>query len=84
MSYTLLQLTEPVARKAHRCIWCGQTIQEGARHLHERSVFDGQIQVHRWHFECLSAAQEQWRQDPLDDTFTAYRHERPTVSEPER
>lgn len=53
MSYTLFAMTHPVARKDHRCIWCGQKIAKGEQYTFERSVFDGEMQNHHWHPECL-------------------------------
>lgn len=44
------------ARKPHRCIWCGEAIHVGAVYLDERSVYDGNIQRHRWHPECQEYA----------------------------
>jgi hypothetical protein len=29
VSYSLLSETRPIARKDHRCIWCGQKIEKG-------------------------------------------------------
>jgi hypothetical protein len=47
VSYTLLSESTPVARKAHRCIWCGERIAAGERYTHERSIYDGGFQNHR-------------------------------------
>lgn len=52
MSYTLLSESWPVARKQHRCIWCGQRIEPGEKYRRERSVYDGAMQDHKWHPEC--------------------------------
>lgn len=41
-----------VARKAHRCIWCGGELAKGTPYLDERSVYDGHFQQQRWHPEC--------------------------------
>lgn len=55
MSYTLLSESWPVARKAHLCIWCGEGIPVGEKHRHERSIYEGNFQDHRWHMECDQA-----------------------------
>ncbi len=79
MSYTLLSETYPTARKEHRCIWCGQSILKGTQYVAERSVFDGEMQNHHWHPECLedcqltNAGECQWE-------FYPYENERPEVS----
>lgn len=50
MSYTLLSQTRPKARKAHRCIWCGQEITKGCQYIAERSVFLNRTETkdHLW------------------------------------
>jgi hypothetical protein len=58
MSYTLLSETLRKARKEHRCIWCPEKINAGEQYQDERSVYDGQMQDHKWHPECLVAAKE--------------------------
>ena len=74
MSYTLLSETYPIARKEHRCIWCGQMIHKGDQYIAERSVFDGDMQNHHWHYECLTDARSgqdsEWE-------FMPYSNERP-------
>jgi hypothetical protein len=76
MSYTLLSETKPIARKDHRCIWCGQRIPKGEQYVAERSVFDGDMQNHHWHNECLVDAKScqdcEWE-------FMPYSNERPNV-----
>ena len=63
MGYQLLNLTRPVARHDHRCIWCPETIVAGLKHVHEVSVFDGEFQDHRWHEECNKAFQDSYSPD---------------------
>jgi hypothetical protein len=57
VSYQEIAITHPIARKAHRCIWCAEEIKKGSRHTHEVSRYDGEFQDHRWHDECLKASQ---------------------------
>ena len=74
MGYTLLSETRPIARKDHRCIWCGEKIPKGEQYVAERSVFDGDMQNHHWHQECLEDVHEN------NDTaweFMPYSNERP-------
>lgn len=75
MSYTLLSDTRPIGRKQYRCIWCGEAILAGERHRHEKSIFDGAFQDHRWHTECDSDAAGYFAGG--DDYFEAHAHERP-------
>jgi hypothetical protein len=79
MSYSLLSESFPVARKQHRCIWCGETIPVGLKHRHERSVYDGGMQDHRWHMECDAAFKEDLRSGG-DDEFIPHSAERPQVA----
>ena len=73
MYYTLLKETFPVARREHKCIWCGQKILVGEKHRHERSVYDG-IQDHRWHLECNEVAKDYFR---TEEEFVPHENERP-------
>lgn len=63
MSYELLNKTNPKARKAYRCIWCGEPIAVAESHIHEVSKYDGEFQDHRWHPECKSSAESFFRQE---------------------
>lgn len=80
MSYTCLRETTPVARKEHKCIWCGQLIPVGERYHREHSIFDGRFQDHRWHNECWDAAQQFFRESH-DNEFVVY--ENPRGREPD-
>lgn len=75
MSYVLLSQTEPIARKDHCCIWCGEIIAKGEKYTAERSVYDGEMQNHHWHTECLKACQiENFREAEYE--FMPYENER--------
>lgn len=82
MGYNLLSKTEPKARKDHRCIWCGQAIPKGTKYVSERSVYDGDMQNHHWHFECWSDAQH--NNDEPEWEFTPYSYDRPKEGDYER
>jgi hypothetical protein len=81
MSYTLLSETFPVARKQHRCIWCGQPIPVGEKYRNERSVYDGEMQAHHWHQEC-AAAQQAEGSEYGEWEFSPYDNERPEAGDP--
>jgi len=74
--YTLLSEKRRVARKHHLCIWCGQAIAVGQHYLDERSIYDGQMQHHRWHPECCEAAHAGWANGE-DAEFTPHENDRP-------
>ncbi len=78
MSYTLLSETRPVARKDHHCIWCGEKILKGNEYIYERSVFDGDMQNHHWHEECLDDARDN---SDYEWEFIPYSNERPRQPE---
>ena len=65
------------ARKAHRCIWCGEQIESGERYYHWRGIFEGDPQSNDWHKEC-NAATEAW---DLRDGFEPYYHKRGSQEE---
>lgn len=74
MSYALISETKPRARKRHRCIWCGEFILKGEIYRHERSVYDGHWQDHKWHLECAEDSQEHFR---YQEDFDPMTYERP-------
>lgn len=76
--YRLLSETFPVARKQHRCIWCGELILPGEKYRHERSVYDGQMQDHKWHPECAEDQQRDGRETG-EWEFIPHSAERPTA-----
>lgn len=67
MSYQLLSLTNPKARKEYGCIWCREKIQKGEVHVHESSKYEGDFQDHRWHPECQEAAGKFFRDNNAED-----------------
>ena len=80
--FELIRESFPVARKKHRCIWCGESIQVGLKHRHEISKFDG-LQDHRWHLECNEASAEYFNSGDGPE-FCPYENERPTRHEPQK
>jgi hypothetical protein len=78
MSIDLLSETRPIARKDHRCIWCGQSIPKGSQYVYEVSVFDGDMQNHHWHEECLKSART--NNDEGEWEFMPWSNERPTAA----
>ena len=77
-SYQLIRESFPVARKAHRCIWCGESIPIGEKHRYEVSTFGG-MQNHRWHMECDEAAADYFNSGDGPE-FLAHENERPAPS----
>lgn len=75
MSYQLIKETFPVARKQHRCIWCGESIVTGEKYCHEISKYDD-LQNHHWHLECHTDAAEYFLAG-YGPEFSAYENERP-------
>lgn len=75
MTYALLSESWPVARKQHRCIWCGEPIPIGEKYRREYSVFDGHFQNHAWHSECDDDARDYFSSG--EDVFIPYSAERP-------
>ena len=59
MSYVLMSESRPKAKVKHLCIWCGQHIVVGERYRHEKSIYDGHFQNHKWHLECEKACDEE-------------------------
>lgn len=78
MSYVLLSEAYPKARKVHRCIWCGQTIEPSTQYRVESSRYDGQWQNFKWHLECNKAFASHFSRE--GEEFTPYENERPPDS----
>lgn len=74
MSYTLIRESFPVARKPHKCIWCGQGIPVGELHRHEVSRYD-ELQNFRWHLECDRDAAAWFGSG--EEEFLPYSNDRP-------
>lgn len=75
MSYTLIRETSHIARKPHRCIWCGLRILAGERYIYEFSTYDGDTQRHKWHPECRAASREYFAEG--ESEFSPHENERP-------
>jgi hypothetical protein len=78
MGYDLISVTWPTARKDHRCIWCGETIEKGLQYKHEISKYEDVLQDHKWHTECVEAAEYAFQ---FDEEFIVYENERPVVTD---
>lgn len=76
MSYALISERTHKALKRYRCIWCGEQIPMGTRYVREFSVYDGDVQKHKWHPECKDAAEEFFRESG-EDEFAPWENERP-------
>ena len=78
MSYLLLEERQvKAARKAHRCIWCGEPIPAGSAYTYERSIFEGEPQSHHWHPECVDAMRAIASNEGGECEFRPYDEERP-------
>lgn len=54
MGFELLSLTEPIARKQHRCQWCRERILPGEKYVRYTGIYDG-FQSTAMHPECFEA-----------------------------
>ena len=74
MSAAFNDARRPVARKPHRCWWCGETIPQGERHVQFVGTFKGDFQSWRMHGECYDAGMEC---DEIQEGFSPYENKRP-------
>lgn len=82
MSWEPINHTRPRARKAHLCIWCGESILKGSTHARDVGRYCGDFQSNRYHHECYSAAQRYFLDDPHGvDGFTPHDHPRGGIAE---
>lgn len=63
----------PVARKEHKCEWCGEAIIIGEKHFQFTGVWEGDWQNWRMHTEC----EEYSALNDREDGFYPYENERP-------
>ena len=78
MSWTTLSESTPVARKDHKCSWCGQTIPRATRYAYSSGIWEGRMVVNKMHPECDEAAAADYRM--YGEGFTPYDNERPLPS----
>jgi len=78
MSVDMLLEKQAKCRKAHLCIWCGETIAAGETVPFCKYVFDGEIHGDHYHPECYDAMTEY---DLYDEGFDPYRFKRGTGEE---
>ena len=77
MSYTLFSQKTVIAKKRHKCIWCGEGIEPWTKYVREASVYDGDFQDHKWHAECLEQCQID-NEGEWEYEISAYGNERPS------
>lgn len=72
MSYELISEQHLTARKDHKCIWCGEAIEQKTTYVRERSKYLGELQDHAWHPECREASSDHFSKPDSDEDFEAY------------
>jgi hypothetical protein len=65
--YVHLATSKPKARKPHRCIWCGEQIDQGETYVVNKGVYDNRMQTTKWHAECDTAACDWFYQTKEDE-----------------
>jgi predicted nucleic acid-binding Zn-ribbon protein len=70
----------PMARKQHRCTWCGEHIEKGDTYVRVSGVFDGDLQTSKFHPECDDACTEEARYEGGSFEFMPYDNERPIAA----
>ena len=65
------------ARKPHRCMNCGETIETGTEYQRWMSVDGGKAQQNKMHPECLDALNEEFGSGYWE--YSPYAGERPNV-----
>jgi len=77
---TTLSLTEPIARKVHRCSWCGEIIPVKTRYSRWVGIFEGDFQSNKMHLECHKA-QQKYTESWDDGLYTPHEHKRGSTHE---
>jgi hypothetical protein len=73
---TILTDENRIARKPHRCEWCGERIEPGQQYRYYSGVFYGNFQSTHMHNECYDACQEDASEYGMDYEFEPYRNGR--------
>jgi hypothetical protein len=55
MDFVSISEKYPKARKEYTCIWCGELILVGEKHLSSFYKFQGDLNADRHHLECEDA-----------------------------
>lgn len=65
----ILRDIHPVARKEHRCMFCGGTIKVGQKYERQTNVYDGQVYDWITHEECSIIAHKLDMYDDCNDNW---------------
>jgi hypothetical protein len=75
VSWQHLSTDRPKARKDYKCVWCGERIPVGERHVAVSGIMDGDFQSNRFHAECDTACQQEMKQSG-EDCFMPHEYKR--------
>lgn len=64
---TILKQTEPIAKKEHKCMFCGSSINVGTKYDKQTIVFENVIYDWAVHKECSEIARRLEMYDDCDD-----------------
>ena len=67
MSYQLISLTRPKAKKIYNCIWCIEKINKNMVYIREISTYYGDFQNRKWHSECYNISQIYFRKSKEEE-----------------
>jgi hypothetical protein len=65
-----------MARKAHRCTWCGEHILVGEKYLRRRGICEDGPSTVKHHMECEEAAAADWKE--WGECYSMFEQQRPT------
>lgn len=63
MCFEVETTTYPIARKEHRCIWCGELILKGEKYTRQKGRFEGEWCDNPWHNDCWDGSMEDARRE---------------------
>lgn len=65
--YQNLEIKNRIARKEHRCSWCGNPIRNGEEYEWQKFIFDGAFYEWHAHLACSRVANAIWDYADPDD-----------------
>ena len=81
MSFRLLEITRPIARKEHTCEWCGEKINKGEKYVRVKGIYDDNFQDTCMHLECDKACIKFFNDNVSEDTYDPYIFKRGTTEQ---
>lgn len=65
-----------IARKAHTCEWCGETIEQGEKYIYCTGIYYGDFYAYKLHQECRKAMSREMSEGEYEIEFEPHSYRR--------